>query len=157
MLLYTAFHLNMCYSSIEEAQRPDVVARCYWPLLRLIEETPLVAGIEAPAYTLEVIERIDPGWIAALRHLMGLGKVEFLGSGYAQLIGPLVPAAVNAANLAAGSRRYRQLLGLQPRIVVVNEQAYSSGLIANYLAAGYSGIVVEWNNAARAHPEWPRT
>ena len=156
MLLYTAFHLNMCYSSIEEAQRPEIVARCYWPLLRLIEETPLLAGIEAPAYTLEVIERIDPGWIAALRRLIDLGKVEFLGSGYAQIIGPIVPAAVNAANLAAGRRRYRQLLGLQPRIVVVNEQAYSSGLIANYLAAGYSGIVVEWNNAARAHPEWPR-
>ena len=44
--LFTIFHLNLAYSSIEEAQRPEVVRRCYWPLLRLAERG-VPIGIEA--------------------------------------------------------------------------------------------------------------
>lgn len=155
--LFTAFHLNIAFSSIAETARPDVVARCYWPLLRLIEASPLRAGIEASAYTLEVIDAIDPAWTRMFRALIAQGKAELIGSGYVQLIGPLVPADVNTANLRIGNRRYEALLGLRPRVGLVNEQAYASGLIANYLAEGYEALVMEWNNAARAHPEWPRT
>ena len=155
--LFTAFHLNMSFSSIEEAARPEVVKRCYWPLLRLIEASALRGGIEAPAYTLEVIDAIDPAWTAALRELIGRGSVELIGSGYSQLIGPIVPAEVNAANLRIGNQRYEQLVGVRPRVALVNEQSYASGLVANYLEAGYQGLIMEWNNAARAHPEWPRS
>lgn len=98
MRLFTVFHLNISFSSVEESQRPDIVKRCYWPLLKLIETSALRAGIEAPAYTLEVVDAIDPQWTASLRALIVSGKVEFIGSGYSQLIGPLVPAAVNEAN-----------------------------------------------------------
>ena len=49
-------------------------------------------AIEATGYTLEEIEARDPNWLARLRDLIAGGKVEFVGSGYAQLIGPLVPA-----------------------------------------------------------------
>ena len=28
--LFTVFHLNLCYSAIEEEQRLEVMRRCYW-------------------------------------------------------------------------------------------------------------------------------
>ena len=152
--LFSIFHLNLAYSSIEETQRPDVVRRCYWPLLRLAERTGVPIGIEATGFTLETAAAIDPAWLAALRSLVAAGHCEFVGSGYAQVIGPLVPAAVNAANLRLGRQVYERLLGVRPRLGFINEQAYSAGLIQHYLDASYDAIVMEWDNPARAHPEW---
>ena len=43
------------------------------------------------------------------------------------------------------------------RIALVNEQAYSAGLIRHYLDAGYAAIVMEWDNPSRLQtwdPEW---
>jgi len=154
LLLYTFFHLNIAYSSIEEEQRPEVIRRCYWPMLKLAEKYRFPIGIEAPGYTLETINHIDPKWIAMLRTLCRQGLVEFIGSGYAQIIGPLVPSEVNAANLRIGNTVYENLLGIKPRLALVNEQAFSAGLIQHYLDAGYQAIVMEWNNPARCHPEW---
>ena len=151
---FSIFHLNLAYSSIEEAQRPDVVRRCYWPLLRLAERTGAPIGIEATGFTLETAAAIDPAWLDALRVLVAGGQCEFVGSGYAQIIGPLVPAAVNAANLRIGHQVYERLLGFRPPLAFVNEQAYAAGLIQHYLDAGYQALVMEWDNPARAHPEW---
>jgi hypothetical protein len=152
--LFTVFHLNLAYSSIEESQRSDVVRRCYWPLLRIAERTGAPLGIEASALTLETARAIDPAWLDALRQLVADGRCEFVGSGYAQLIGPLVPAAVNAANLRLGNEAYARLLGFRPAVAFVNEQAYSAGMIQHYLDASYTAIVMEWDNPARAHPGW---
>ncbi|HXI28103.1 MAG TPA: hypothetical protein VNG89_06770, partial [Vicinamibacterales bacterium] len=152
--LFSVFHLNLAYSSIEEAQRAEVVRRCYWPLLRLAERTGAPIGIEASGFTLECAAAADPAWLEALRTLVIGGQCEFVGSGYAQLIGPLVPAAVNAANLRLGHHAYERLLGCRPRLAFVNEQAYSAGLIRHYVDAGYDAIVMEWDNPSRAHPEW---
>jgi hypothetical protein len=152
--LFSVFHLNLAYSSIEEAQRPDVIRRCYWPLVRLIERTGAPVGIEASGVTLEAAAAIDPEWLAALRALVSAGRCEFVGSGYAQIIGPLVPAAVNAANLRLGNETYQRLLGVRPRLAFVNEQAYSAGLVQHYLDARCDAIVMEWDNPARAHAEW---
>ena len=152
--LFSIFHLNIAYSSIEDAQRPDVVRRCYWPLLRLAERTGLPIAIEATGFTLETVAAIDPVWLDALRVLVASGQCEFVGSGYAQVIGPLVPAAVNAANLRVGHQVYERLLGFRPRLAFVNEQAYAAGLVQHYLDAGYQALVMEWDNAARAHPDW---
>ncbi|MBZ5557634.1 MAG: glycoside hydrolase family 57 [Acidobacteriia bacterium] len=152
--LFSIFHLNLAYSSIEEAQRPDVVHRCYWPLVRLIERTGAPIGIEASGFTLETAAAIDPAWLRALRDLVSAGRCEFVASGYAQIIGPLVPAAVNAANLRLGHEVYQRLLGVRPRLAFVNEQAYSAGLIQHYLDARSDAIVMEWDNPARAHAEW---
>jgi hypothetical protein len=151
---FSFFHLNLAYSAIEVAQRKDVIERCYWPLLRLARQRQLPFGIEVSAWTLETIAAIDPAWLAELRDLVTHGPCEFIGCGYAQLIGPLVPAEVNAANLRLGMRRYEQLLGLRPRVALVNEQAYSAGLVPLYLEAGYKALIMEWNNPARAHPDW---
>jgi len=152
--LFAIFHLNLAYSSIEESQRADVLRRCYWPLLRLAERVGAPIGIEASGFTLETAESLDPRWIETLRRLVESGGCEFVGSGYSQVIGPLVPAAVNAANLRIGHQVYERLLGFRPKIAFVNEQAYSAGLIQHYLDASYDAIVMEWDNPARAHPEW---
>ena len=82
------------------------------------------------------------------------GTCEFIGSGYAQIIGPLVPPEVNAANLRLGNQVYQRLLGVQPKSALVNEQAYSAGLVQHYLDAGYKAIIMEWENSYRYHPEW---
>jgi len=152
--LYSIFHLNVAYSSIEEEQRPEVVRRCYWPLLRLARERNLPFGIEATGYTLKMIEAIDPDWLSELGRLTSEGRCEFIGSGYAQIIGPLVPAEVNAANLRLGNVVYENLLCFRPDIALVNEQAYSAGLVRHYIDAGYRAIAMEWDNPYRCHPEW---
>lgn len=154
MKLYTAFHLNLAYSSIEEEQRPLVIRNCYWPLLRLVRKFDLPFGIEAPGYTLEAVKAIDPSWISELRSLTADGRCEFIGSGYSQLIGPIVPPEVNAANLQLGHHVYEELLGFRPQVALINEQAYSSGLLEHYLNAGYKAIMMDWDNPASGHPEW---
>ncbi len=152
--LFTVFHLNLAYSSIEEEQRPQVIQRCYWPLLRLARRYGLPFGIEASAYTLQAVAEIDRSWIDELRALTTTGLCEFVGSGYAQIIGPLVPAEVDAHNLRLGNEAYQELLGFRPTIALVNEQAYSAGLLQHYKDAGYKAIVMEWDNPARWHPDW---
>lgn len=152
--LWTVFHLNLLYSSIEEDQHDDVLERCYWPLLRLAREYELPLGIEAPGLTLERIAELDPSWIAELRRLVDEGCCELVGSGYGQVIGPLVPAAVTRANLRLGHNVYERLVGVRPKIALVNEQAYSSGLVPLYREAGYHAIVMEWDNPSSAHVDW---
>ena len=152
--LYAFYHLNLAYSSIEEAQHRIVINSCYWPLLNIAKKHKLPFGIEASGYTLEAIMAIDPAWITELRNLIDEGTVEIIGSGYAQLIGPLVPAEVNSANLRIGNQIYEELLGVVPQVALVNEQAYSAGLIKHYLDAGYKAIIMEWQNPYNCHPEW---
>lgn len=153
--LFSIWHLNLMYSAIEEEARADVVERCYWPLLRLAARRRLPVGIEASALTLEAIEAIDPSWIRELRRLARDGVCELVGSGYAQLIGPLVPARVNAWNLRLGNEAYERLVGVRPLLALVNEQAYSAGMVEHYLSAGYRGLVMEWDNPSLGHPDWP--
>lgn len=149
------FHLNLNYSSIEVASRPTVLARCYTPLLELAERRPwLRLAIEASGHTLERIARLDPSWIARLRALVDEERVEFVGSGDTQLIGPLVPASVNRWNQVLGRETYLRLLGRAPRVALVNEMAWSQGLVDAYLDAGYEALITEWNNPRRFHPEW---
>jgi hypothetical protein len=147
------FHLNLAFSSIEEEQRATVVQNCYGPLLDLAE-THGPIGIEATAYTLQAIQACDPQWLTRLTGLIQRGKVEFIGSGYSQMIGPLVPAGMLAANLRLGHDAYQRLLGATPRIALVNEQSYSGGLVGQYLDAGYEALLVDWDNVANFHPAW---
>jgi len=151
--LYAIFHLNLAFSSIEKEMRAEIVRRCYWPLLHLARDLNLPFGIEISGYTLEAVAAIDPSWVTEFSELCA-GNCELLGSGYVQLIGPLVPAEVNRQNLLLGSQAYDRFLGVRPRIALVNEQAYSAGLIGHYLEAGYCAIVMEWDNPALNHTHW---
>ncbi len=149
------FHLNLSYSSIEPGERGAIVERCYWPILSLLAGRPwLSLCVEASGHTIERIAEIDPGWVRALREYVGEGRVEFIGSGDTQLIGPLVPAEVNRWNQRLGVELYDELLGLRPQTALVNEMAFSQGIVDSYLDAGYRTLVSEWNNPRRTHPEW---
>ncbi len=152
--LYTLFHCNLDYSSIEESQRPLVVSRCYWPLFRLARKYHLPLGVEMSGHTLETLERVDRSCLKELRWLITEGNCELIGSGYAQIIGPLVPAEVNAANLRLGHEVYQRLLGIRPKVALINEQAYSASLVPLYLEAEYEAIVMEWDNPSHHHPKW---
>jgi hypothetical protein len=152
--LYSVFHLNLLFSSIPESDRSRVIERCYWPLLRLIEDSGASIAIEATAYTLEEIQRIDPSWVDKFRELLASGKTELLGSGYAQVVGPVVPAEVTAHNLAIGNEVYESLVGVRPRIGYLDEQTYSASLVPLYVEAGYEAVVMEWNNAVRYQKDW---
>ena len=150
---FAFFHLNLAFSSIEEERRAEVIARCYWPLLQLADKHPHI-GIEVSGFTLEEIARLDPAWIASARTLIAEGRAELIGSGYSQMIGPLVPAKVMAENLRIGNEVYRDLLDARPTVALVNEQAFSAGLVEHYLDAGYSALLMDWDNPSANHPEW---
>lgn len=151
--LFALFHLNLAFSSIEEEQRGEVIERCYWPLLKLAGRHGPI-GLEATGFTLEEIARRDPEWILTARDLIAAGKIELIGSGYAQIIGPLVPARVTEKNLQLGHAIYQRLLGVVPALALVNEQAYSGGLVGLYLDAGYRALLMDWDNPGAQHPGW---
>lgn len=153
--LFSVFHLNLAYSSIDEAQRTQVIDQCYWPLLDLARKD-IPIGIELTGRTLEAIWRLDPSWIDAFKGLLQNGKVELIGSGDSQIIGPLVPVAVNRANLRIGNRLYREILETIPNVALVNEQAYSAGLVNLYAEAGFQAIIMEWENPSTLNPSWPK-
>ncbi|NJD05695.1 MAG: glycoside hydrolase family 57 [Methylococcaceae bacterium] len=154
--LYSVWHLNLAYSSIEEEQHKEVLERCYRPLLQLASERGIPLGIEAPAWTLTRIGDLDPTWLDDLRQLMDQGMVEFIGSGWSQIIGPLVPGEVVVQNLRLGWQAYRRLLGIAPRLALINEQAWSPSLLPLYRQASAEAVIMEWENPASIHPEWPR-
>jgi len=141
------------YSSIEIEERQTVIEKCYAPLLDLASSG-IPIGIEATGLTLEIINDISPGWIRKLTELINHKKIEFIGSGYAQIIGPLVPEEINFWNQKIGINIYRELLNINPDIALVNEMAYSSGMVQHYLQNDYKAIIMEWNNPRRFHPEW---
>lgn len=151
--VFAFFHLNLAFSSIEEDRRGDVIACCYWPLLRLAERCGPI-GLEISGYTLEEIAARDPEWIGRAKGLIAQGRIELIGSGYSQMIGPLVPARVTEENLRLGHEICEKLLDVRPRVALINEQAYAAGLVGLYRDAGYDAILMDWENPAAGHPEW---
>lgn len=150
--LFTAFHLNLNFSSIEESSRPEVIARCYWPLLNLASVRGVRLGIEMTASTLEIINELDRSWITEFREAQARGDVELLGSGYSQVISPLVPWRLNLSNLLHGNLVYDELLNVRPRVLFVNEQATSASIVDLASESGYEALIVEWENSQRANP-----
>lgn len=153
---YTVFHLNLAFSSIEEEERQVVIDRCYWPLLKLTQDG-FPIGIEATSYTLLEIQKRDPDWTAALRRLISEGSVEFIGSGYTQMIAPLVPAEITEANLMLGMADYQEILGVRPKIALINEQAYSPGILPLYKAAGFEAVMMDWSEPSSHNSNWSKS
>ena len=141
------------FSSIEEEQYLEVISKCYWPLFKLAENGYKI-GIELSGLTLDLICSLDPSWVNRFKALLEQNKVELIGSGYSQIIGPLVPAKLNEWNQLLGMSTYRKLLGVVPEVALVNEMAYSEGLVEIYVAAGYKAIIMEWNNAKKYNKSW---
>ena len=143
---YLIFHLNLNFSSIEEADLSKVVDQCYGPLLDMISRVQIPCGIELTSSTLKKIKNLRPGWIESFRQLISEGQAELIGSGYHQIIGPLVPYEVNFWNQYLGVSDYREILQSTPSLALVNEMAFSDSLVGLYDKVGYRGIVMERNN-----------
>lgn len=154
---YAIFHANLAFSAIEEEELPHVIDQCYFPLLDLIESNRIPLAIELSAYTLERISELRPQWILKFKLLHDNGLVELIGSGYSQVIGPLVPYDVNFKNQKIGLQIYQSILGIKPNIAFVNEQVFSKSLVDIYYEVGYQSIAMEWNNAFSKHPEWEKS
>ncbi len=148
LYLYTVFHLNLAFSLIPEDDYSGIIENSYWPILELAEEG-IPLGMEASAHTLKEIERRDRSFIKKLQELWDKGMCEFIGSGHSQLIMPLVPADVNRWNLEIGNKHYREFFCKTPKIALVNEQTFSKGLVELFKGAGYSAIIMDWNNCYR--------
>lgn len=149
LYLYTVFHGNLAFSKIPSSHYSTIIDRCYWPIVELFEEFDVPLGIEFPAQSLETVGSIDPVFVDSLRDRWSRGKIEFIGSGYVQAIGPLIPADVNALNLGLGHQVYERLLGARPKTGLVNEQSYSAGVLALMAASGFEAVVMDWQNPHR--------
>jgi hypothetical protein len=155
--IYAIFHLNLAFSSIEEELHGAVIKTCYWPLLELCEQCDIPLAIELSVYTLDCIEQVDPKWNLKLRELQQTKRCEILAAGDSQIIGPLVPAKLNRANLSLGQTGYEYHIGCKPKIAYVNEQAISAGLLDIYIDTGFEAIVIEWDNPYSHNPEWKKS
>lgn len=153
--LYTFFHLNLAYSSIEQEQRLDVIEKCYWPILKLASKQNVPIGIELTGWTLETIYCLDPKWVVELAELCDAGLCELIGSGYSQIIGPLVPNKMLYKNLDLGFISYEKYLRRRPDIALINEQAYSKSLVTAYIDGGFKGLIMEWENPFTFNSNWP--
>tara|TARA_Y100001970_G_scaffold294340_1_gene451029 strand:- start:12422 stop:14380 length:1959 start_codon:yes stop_codon:yes gene_type:complete len=143
---YLVFHLNLAFSSIEEKAWPEVLRNCYHPLLNLIETTGVPVGIELTGWTLKQIKKIDSSWIERFNTLRKKGLCELIGSGYCQIVGPLVPYTVNQWNQRLGLEIYERFLFTRPDIVLVNEMAFSSSMVDLYNHFNYKGMIMDRDN-----------
>lgn len=147
---YLLFHLNLAFSSVAESRRSEIIAKCYWPMLKLARDHGMPIGVELTGWTLSEIARIDPTWVVEFRNLLQAGQCELIGSGWSQLIGPLVPYPVNQWNQKLGLRAYQEVLGTRPQLVLVNEMAHSDSMVDVYHEVGYRGFVMDRDNVRLA-------
>ncbi len=153
-IFYKVYHGNLAFSSIEEKDIPMVIDRVYSPLLNLVFKYNLKIALELGGYTLEMIYKYRPLWIDRFKKLCKIGLMEFIGSGYMQIIAPLIPYEVNLRNQQIGLDVYKNLLDIIPGIAFVNEQTFSKSLVDLYDKVGYKAIIMEWNNAFDIHRNW---
>jgi hypothetical protein len=144
------FHMNLSFSSIEEKSRKVAIEKCYRPLLDFAKISNIRVAIEASAFTLLEIQRIAPDVISLLISLIKNKKIEFIGSGYVQLISAIVPYQVNCKNIEIGIQIYEDILGLVPRYMLVNEMAYSRSIVDIMLEYQFQGVIIEKNNVEYA-------
>ena len=143
---YFIFHLNLAFSSIEEESWTAVIKNCYHPLLNLIEKTGIPIGIELSGWTLKQINRVDKSFIKRLKNLLKTNACELIGSGYCQIVGPLVPYKVNEWNQKLGRDTYQKILNQVPDIVLVNEMAFSSSMVDLYKQFNFKGLIMDRDN-----------
>jgi len=156
-IFYSIYHANLAFSTIEEAEIPTVIDKCYFPLLDLVETLHVKIGLELSGFTLEQIQHYRPQWISRFKQLCKANEMELIGSGYMQIIGPIVPYKVDIKNQKIGLETYQSILGITPKIAYINEQTFSKSMVDVYYEAGYEAIAMEWNNAFSIHPKWKKS
>lgn len=146
-ICYKIYHANLAFSAIPEEQLGEVIDKCYFSLLDFVEKTNTKIGLEISGYSLEIIQDLRPTWIEKFKELYKKGLIELVGSGYMQIIAPLVPYKVNLKNQKIGLDIYINILGITPKIAFINEQTFSKSLVDLYYEVGYEALIMEWNNA----------
>lgn len=144
--LYSIFHINCSFSSIDEKEIPLLIKKSYWPLLNLIEENNFNIGIECSGSSLEKIYKYDKKWIFKFRELIKKKKCELIGSGFQQIISPSCPEKITKLNLQIGLDIYKKFLNVKPKFALINEQAFSKSLI-NIYNKFFSCIIIDWINS----------
>ena len=142
---YLFFHLNLFFSSLPKNKRKEVIKRCYWPLLNLIDESDFNIGIEITGWTLNEINKLDQKWIILFKKLLLQNKTYLIGSSYTQAIFPLMPAKVNSFNIKYGMQIYKKILNQVPRIAYVNEQCFSKSVVDLYKSQKYHTLIMDWD------------
>ena len=140
------FHFNLFFSSIDETSRKLIIKNCYYPILNIAEIYNIPVNIEASARTLLEIKKIDKEFIKLLNKLIKIKKVHFVGSGFNQIIAPLVPFEVTSKNLKIGNYYYKKILGKKPETALVNEMAFSADIAEIYTDSGYKNIIIDYDN-----------
>lgn len=146
-ICYKIYHANLAFSAIPEGKLEEVIDKCYFSLLDFVEKTNTKIGLEISGYSLEIIQDLRPTWIEKFKELYKKGLIELVGSGYMQIIAPLVPYKVNLKNQKIGLDIYINILGITPKIAFINEQTFSKSLVDLYYEVGYEALIMEWNNA----------
>ena len=146
--VYSLFHLNTSFSSIERNKIPQLIKNCYWPLLNIVEKNNFKIAIECSGKTIEDIYHFDKTLVLKLKKLIKIKKCEFIGSGYNQIIGPITPPEITEKNLYFGNKIYKKFLGILPKYALINEQAFSKSLIKIYKKY-YQAIIFDWSNAKK--------
>jgi hypothetical protein len=147
---FLIFHLNLAFSSIEEDKHIEVINKCYWPMLNLIEKTNICVGIEMTGWTLKRILKLDKSWVNKFKFLLSQNKCELIGSGWSQIIGPIVPYEINIKNHKIALDYYYTILSVKPKLVLVNEMSFSRSMIDIYIEIGYLGFIMDGDNVKLA-------
>lgn len=143
---YLLFHLNLFFSSIEKKNRLIVIKNCYYPILNIPKLFKIPVNLEASANTLLEIEKLDKDFIVSLKNLISKNLVNLIGSGYNQIISPIIPEEINDQNLKIGNKYYKKIFGLKPKIALINEMAFSKDLIPIYIKNGYKSVIIDIDN-----------
>ena len=148
LALYSIFHGNLNYSSIDKEMYEYIIDTCYWPLIDIAKDYKFKTGIEFPTNTIQTINEIDPLFICELKKLVKKGKYEIICSSMEQTIFPLIPEQVNLQNLTVGKTKTEEIFSKQVDTAFINEQLFSSGLVSLYAKSGIKNIITvrEWAN-----------
>lgn len=147
LYLTNIFHWNLYYSGVKRKDIPEVLNKCYWPLINIISKNPkMKIGIEMPIHTLELIKKFDDSLFLALFDLQDQKRIEIIGSGLIQDIFPLCPKKVNEWNIQLGKEGYLKYFNKIPKIWYLNEQCYSDDLIKLYAQNDIHQICFDYCN-----------
>ena len=149
--LYSIFHGNLNYSSIDKEMYEHIIDTCYWPIIDLVNQYNFKPAIEFPINTIQKINDIDNLFIPELKKLIDQDKIEIICSSKEQTIFPLIPESINFNNLEIGKADSEKIFGKKIDIAFVNEQLFSSGLISTYEKSNLKNIITvwEWANKIR--------
>jgi hypothetical protein len=149
--VYLFFHLNLFFSSLPKSKRKEVINKCYWPLLNLINDSDFNIGIEITGWTLNEIKNIDNKWIIFFKKLLKEKKTYLIGSSYTQAIFPLIPHDINNFNIKYGKQIYKKILNQIPKIAYVNEQCFSKSVVDLYKKQNYQTLIMDWDCIKNNH------